>query len=95
MAEIKKTTEEYKDAGKSQEAMFYLESAGKTIRPHGYDYVGSFCIHIYESKLATVENYGFATQFVNSVSENLAIEAAKELKERMMSRYGHEPKKIK
>lgn len=92
---IKKTTEVFQDQNKSQEAMFYLEQAGKVIRPHGYDYVGSFCIHIYEAKLTMVENYSFATQFVNQVKEQLAIEAAKELKERMLSRYGHELKKAK
>lgn len=93
--EVKTTREDLPVDNKTHEAHFYVEQAANAVRPQGNEYVGSFCIHVYKHTFASNPTFCFGTQFVGKVPEALAIEAAKELKERMMSRYGHEIKKRK
>lgn len=93
-AKIVTETETMPDGNKSAEAVFYLEMSGKPAKPHGYEYVGSYCVHVYEAKFSMDRNnYSFATLFSGKIPEFLAIESAKELNERLKARYGHVTKK--
>lgn len=90
--EPEKHTEERED-NTTQESRFFLERSGEAIRPSGFKYEGTICVHVYRSSLTMTDQVSFATVFANPIPEWAAIEAAKELKERLMRRYGHEPPK--
>lgn len=80
---------------RAKESEVLLAHAANIIKPPLNEYLGSFVLHVYQqgSKIDT-RTFNFATQFVGDVPEYLAVEAAKELKERMLARYGHKLKKM-
>lgn len=95
MSEVTKTTETRPFDNKTAEASFFLEQSAKAIMPMATDFEGTICVHVYSEKLAAGPSFKFATMFVGAMPEALAIESAKELKERLLARYGHTLKKRK
>lgn len=96
MPQVKTETSELEPSNVTDEARFYARRVGEALAPAGSQYIGSFNLHIYKGRFSLDgETYYFATQFIGEVPEKLAIEAAKELKTRMLSKYGHDKKERK
>ena len=87
------TTEIKGSENRAMEAAFLLERSANVCRPEGFKYSGSITVHVYEQSLSLNPTYAFATHFAEDLPEQLAIEAAKELKVRLMARYGHKERK--
>ena len=77
----------------AKEAANLLRKAAEACRPYGHGYKGSITVHVYEASFSAQPTFVFATHFAEELPEPLAIEAAKELKVRLMKRYGHEPRR--
>lgn len=89
----KVTTENIKDNNISDKAHWHLRQAANAITPTGSEYIGSFSVHVYKGTM--IPSASFGVQIIGKVPEQIAIEAAKTLKDRMMENFGHRvPRKL-
>jgi hypothetical protein len=93
MSPVKTETTEREIDRETFHAAELVTGAANVIKPALSKHVGSFVCHVYQFglKLETAQ-FAFATQMIGKVPEQLAVEAAKELKVQMMERYGHKTK---
>lgn len=96
MSEVLVESHEMDESNKTEKASVHVQLAGEAIKPPLSEYIGSFNLHVYKAGFALdKQTFYFATQFIGDIPESLAIEAAKELKTRMLAKYGHSPKQRK
>ena len=81
-----------KDLGENQFVSNMIKDAGKTFKPAGNVYTGSFVVHMYQSSSENViKELNFATQVVYEVpfSEQVAQSALQTLTLQVMRFFGH------
>lgn len=72
-----------------------LTTAGKALRPIGFDYLGSATVHYYVAESGMTTNaFAFISQTagMNEIPEQAADAGHKELKTTLMGIYGRKPK---
>jgi len=95
MSEIKTETKQIQLGNAQLAAEELVARAATCVKPDLNTYLGSFALHVYQQgSVIDTRTFNFATHFVGDVPEYLAVEAAKELKTRMLERYGHKLKQL-